>query len=162
MAILEGLGPKGKLFEDLPVGDYLFEIAEPGEKGWLVEFKDEDDPKATTSNVGWSFRVIRPDEFENRRHSHLTMYDASPQKLAKAKRPYDPSGFFWQFLASIGVAIKDGNGAVLLDDYTTDGDPDLDKMIGVRFNGSLREEQYKDKRTGETKTVVRLTKSWPE
>ena len=90
------------------------------------------------------------------------MYDASPQKLAKAKRPYDPSGFFWQFLISIGVAIKDGNDAILLDDYATNGDPDLDKMIGVRFYGTIGEEQYKDRRTNEIKTVVKLTKQWPE
>ena len=162
MAILEGLGPSGKLFEDLPPGDYLFEISEPGDKGWLMEFKDADDELATTSNISWNLRVVRPEPFENRRFSMLTMYDASPQKIAKAKRPYDPSGFFWQFLTSIGVAMKDGNRTILLDEYTTDGDPDLDKMIGVRFNGSLKEEQYKDKKTNEIKTVVRLTKSWPE
>lgn len=157
MAILEGLGPKGKIFDDLPAGDYLFEIAEPGDKGWIREFTDQDNPKVTMSTINWRFRTLQPEEFEGKPFFHSTMFYASPEKIAMAKRPYDPSGFFYQFLVSIGAAVKDGNDAVVLDDYLTDGEIDLDKMIGIRFWGSVRMVKGKD-----DKERTQLDKAWPE
>lgn len=156
MAILEGLGPSGKLFEDLPPGEYLFEVSEPGDKGWIAEYKDDSNPKAITNNVNWSLRVLKPEEHENRRFFHQTMYYASPEKIAQAKRPYDPSGFFYQFLVGIGAATKDGNNAVILDDYLTDGEPDLDKMIGLRFHATVIMDTFVSKKTGESQTRAKL------
>jgi len=138
MAILEGLGPKRKVFEDLEPGDYLFEIAEPGEKGWTNLYENEDNPGATMSFIQWRLRVLQPDQFEGKPFFHSTMYDASPEQIAMAKKPYDPAGFTYQFFASIGAGIMDNGEVTLFDDYLTDGYPDLDKMIGLRFWGSVR------------------------
>ena len=144
MAILEGLGPKGKMFDELPVGDYLFEVGEPGDKGWVSEVSDQDNPKLTMSFINWRLRVLEPEEFNGKPFFHSTMFYASPEKIAMAKRPYDPQGFFYQFMAAIGAAVKDGNEAVILDDYLTDGEVDLDKTIGLRFHGRVVKQTGKD------------------
>ncbi len=161
MARLEGLGPKRKIFEDLLPGDYLFEISEPGDKGWMVEFTDKDesgnDTDAQACYVNWKLRVLQPEEFENKPFFHLTMISATEEKIAKAKRSYDPAGFTFQFLGSIGAGMVHSGEVIILDDYLTKGDIDLDKLIGLKFWGSVREVQGKD---GVTR--VRLEKCWME
>ncbi len=157
MGIFEGMGSTWKTFEDLDPGDYLFEIAEPGDSGFLREVVDKRDEAAIATFVSWSLRVIRPEEFVNRRHGHMTMLRANQAKLALGKGPYDPAGFTKQFLKEIGVAIELGTMVQTLDEYTTDGEPDPYKMIGVRFWGSIRTGANPNQpdRAG-------LTKCWPE
>ena len=166
MAILEGLGPKRKIFEDLTPNDYLFEISEPGDKGWVVEFTDKDDmgndTDAVASYINWKLRVLKPEAFENKPFFHLTMFSATPEKIAKAKRSYDPAGFTYQFLGSIGAGVVSGGEVTILDEYLTKGEVDLDKLIGLRFWGSVREVQIVNKETKETQTRARLEKSWTE
>jgi len=157
MAILEGLGPKRKVFEDLEPGDYLFEIAEPGEKGWTATYEDKDNPAATISYINWRLRVLQPDQFEGRVFFHSTMYAASPEKIAMAKKLYDPAGFTYQFFAGVGVGIIENGEVTLLDDYLTDGEVDLDKMIGLRFWGSIRKGVNKNQ-----PDRVGLDKVWAE
>jgi len=157
MAILEGLGPKRKVFEDLEPGDYLFEIAEPGEKGWTATYTSDDNPEATISYINWRLRVLQPDQFEGKSFFHSTMYDASPEKIAMAKKPYDPAGFTYQFLASIGAGVVNNGEVTILDDFLTDGEIDLDKMIDLRFWGSIRKGVNKNQ-----PDRVGLDKVWME
>jgi hypothetical protein len=161
MAILEGLGPTRKIFEELEPGDYLLEVSEPGEKGWLREFVDEDDEDCKATYVGWALKVILPEEASGRIHFFNTMVYASPEKIAKAKKAYDPAGFLYQFLSRIGAGeVKDGV-VTIHDDYLTDGELDLDKLIGLRFWGSIRQEVIKSgRRKGEMAT--NLVKVWAE
>jgi hypothetical protein len=160
MAILEGLGPKRKVFDDLPPGDYLFEISPPGEQGWIKEFTDKDDngndTKAVAQYVNWKLRTLIPEEFEGKPFFHMTMFDATPEKIAKAKSAYDPAGFTYQFLGAIGAGIVSNGEMIVLDDYLTKGDIDLDKLIGLRFWGSVRVKNMK----GTDRTI--LEKVWKE
>ena len=160
--ILENLGPKKKVFDDLEPGDYLFEIAEPSDKGWLMTFTDKDDDgndtEAEASYINWRLRVIQPEEMEGRNFFHITMVSASEEKIAKAKRPYDPEGFTYQFLGNIGVGMLQGGEVTILDDYMTDGALDLNKCIGVRFWGSIRIVKRGQK--GQEKEYTSLTKVW--
>jgi hypothetical protein len=140
--ILEELGPKRKVFEDLEPGDYFFEIAEPGDKGWLLEVVDSDDhgnpTDAKAQYVNWPLRVLRPEESEGRRFYHLTMVGATDEKIAKAKRSYDPAAFTYQFLADVGVGLLQSGEVTILDDYLTQDCLDLNKTIGISFWGSIR------------------------
>jgi len=159
--ILEELGPKEKVFEDLDPGDYLFEIAEPGEKGWLVEFTDKDDQgqetNAKATYINWRLRVVQPEESENRNFFHMTMISATDDKIAKAKKPYNPRAFTFQFLGNIGVGIVQNGEVTILDEYLArGGHPDLNKMIGVRFWGSVRVVKRGDRE------FLSLTKCWKE
>lgn len=160
--ILEGLGPKKKVFDDLEPGDYLFEIVEPSDKGWLVEFIDKDDDgndtEARASYINWRLRVIQPEEMEGRNFFHMTMVSASEEKVAKAKRSYDPEAFTYQFLGNIGVGMLQNGEVTILDDYMTDGSLDLNKCIGVRFWGSIR--IVKRGMKGQEKEYISLTKAW--
>ena len=161
MAILEGLGPKRKIFDDLEPGDYLFEITNPSDSGWTIEFVDKDDfgapTEAKATYISWKLRVLQPEEFANKPQSHLTMISATPEKLMKAKRPYDPAGFTFQFLAQIGAAVVQSGEAIVLDEYLTKGSIDLDKLIGLRFWGSMRSQKGKD---GVER--INLVKCWVE
>lgn len=176
MAQLEGLGPKRKLFEDLTPGDYLFEIAEPNDDKWLVEFSNKDNDAAKIAYLGWKLRVVSPKEFENKPFFHRTMIAATDEQLALAKRPYDPAGFTYQFLTAIGVAVMQSGEAVILDDYLDadgwflrlerddEGDifgdtENLNKLVGIRFWGSVREE--KDRKDSSI-TRIALAKCWKE
>ncbi len=162
--ILEGLGPKKKVFDDLEPGDYLFEVSEPSDKGWLVEFvdKDEDggDTKAKASYINWRLRVVQPEEMEGRNFFHMTMIAASEEKVAKAKRSYDPEAFTYQFLGNIGTGIVQNGEVTILDDFLTEGNLDLNKIIGVRFWGSIRKVTRGKK--GEEKEYTSLTKVWQD
>lgn len=162
MSILEGLGPKRKVFEDLEPGDYMFEVGEPGESGWTRRFytRDEDGNDVLdsyTDNINWRLRVVQPEEFAGKTFFHSTMYGASPAKIAMAKRSYDPAGFTYQFFAGIGAATMQNGEAILLDDFLTDGEPDLNKMIGLRFHATIRKglNPKQPDRVG-------LDKAWPE
>ena len=161
--ILENLGPKKKVFDDLEPGDYLFEISEPSDKGWLVTFTDKDDDGNVTeseaSYINWRLRVIMPEEMEGRNFFHMTMVSASAEKVAKAKRPYDPEAFTYQFLGNIGVGMLQNGEVTILDDYMTEGSLDLNKCIGVRFWGSIRMKNIA-KKGQEEKMVSQLTKVW--
>lgn len=165
--ILEGLGPKKKIFEDLDPGDYLFEIAEPSDKGWIVEFidKDEDgnETEAKAQYINWRLRVVQPEEFENRNFFHLTMIGATEEKIAKAKRPYDPEVFTYQFLSNVGVGMLAQGEVTILDDYLTYGNLDLNKIIGVLFWGSIRmvkDPKGKKDANGQVIERASLTKVW--
>jgi hypothetical protein len=140
--ILEQLGPKGQIFDELEPGDYLFEISEPGDKGWLFEKKYVDENNQPTGAeatfITWRLKVIQPEESSGRNFFHMTMLSASEQKISEAKKPYRPDAFTYQFLADTGIAIKQGNDAIVLDDYLTKGHIDLNKTIGVQFWASLR------------------------
>ena len=159
MGILSGLGPTWKQFDDLEPGDYLFEIAEPGDDGWLSEFEDQDNPTATMTYVNWRLRVIKPEAFEGKLFFHRTMWDATPQKLAQAKRPYDPKGFTRQFIGAVAGVLVHGVVTILDEYLDKHGDPDPDAMIGLRFWGSLR--LVPDKKDP-SKSYVILTKAWQE
>lgn len=157
MGVFEGMDPTWKTFEDLDPGDYLFEIAEPGDSGFLREVVDKRDDNAIGTFVSWNLRVLRPEEFANRRHGHMTMLRANQAKLALAKGPYDPAGFTKQFLKEIGVAVDMSGVMQVLDEYITNGEPDPYKMIGVRFWGSIRmgvNPNQPDR--------VGISKCWPE
>jgi len=156
MAILEGLGPRRKVFEDLTPGDYTFEITGPGDKGWIYEKVDEDNPQAEARYINWKLTVIHPETYEGKPFFYMTMFYATPEKIAKAKRPYDPAGFTYQFLGKIGAGVIIDGDVVVKDEYITDGQLDIDKLIGFRFEGSIREE--KDK-SGTLRT--QLVKVWP-
>lgn len=159
MGILTGLGPSWKQFDDLESGDYLFEIVEPGDDGWLSEFGDQDDSNATITYVNWRLRVIKPEEFEGKLFFHRTMWDATPQKLAQAKKPYDPRGFTRQFVGAVAGVLMQGV-VTILDEYLDEhGDPDPDRMIGLHFWGSVRLVQ--DKKDS-TKSYINLTKAWQD
>ena len=155
--ILEDLGPKHKIFEDLEVGDYLFEVGKPND--WLSTFADKTDEEATITYINWQLRVLEPSEQEGRVFFHRTMYSASPEKIAQAKKPYDPTSFTYQFFAAIGAGIVNSGEVTILDEYLTDGNIDLDKMVGMRFWGSLRE--VADRKDPSIKRV-QLTKCWSE
>jgi hypothetical protein len=164
--ILEGLGPKKKVFDDLDVGDYLFEVVEPGDKGWTITFTDKDEggneTDATATYINWRFRVVEPEEFAGRNFFHLTMIHATDEKIAKAKRPYDPSGFTYQFLGKIGVGLLQAGEVTILDDFLSPDDSkhpclDLNKVIGLTFWGSLRKVKGRD---GQER--VSLTEAWAE
>lgn len=157
MSILEGLGPSKKVFEDLEPGDYVFEIAEPGDKGWTRRFEDNDDSEIYMDFVNLRLKVIEPEEAAGRNFFHSIMYNASPAKIAMAKRPYDPSTFLYQFLGDIGAGVLQNGEVTILDDYLTGGELDLDKLIGLHFSGSIRQEKGRD---GKDRTM--LTKAWPE
>ena len=157
MAILEGLGPSKRVFEDLDPGDYVFEIVEPGERGWTRKYEDDEDSDIWMGFVNFPLKVIQPEESEGRRFFHSLMYAASPEKIAMARKPYDPSTFLYQFLGDIGAGVLQNGEVTILDDYLTDGELDLDKMIGLRFSGSIRVEKGRD---GKERTA--LTKAWPE
>ncbi len=153
--ILEDLGPSRKVFEDLPVGDYVFEVIKP--KDWIQEFVDDDNPESKATYINWQLRVIQPEESEGRIFFHRTMASATPEKIAKAKKAYDPATFTYQFLSKIGVGVTTGGEVVILDQYLSDGHLDLNAIVGVRFSGSIREVQLKD---GSMR--VNLTECWPE
>ncbi len=157
MAILEGLGPTRKVFEDLEPGDYLFEVAEPSDKGWIYDKEDQDDSEAKSQFINWKLRVVKPEEFAGKPIFHMTMFSATPEKIAKAKRSYDPAGFTYQFFASIGAGMIHSGEVVVMDDYLTKGEIDLDKMIGVRFWGSIRKGVNPNQ-----PDRVGLDKVWPE
>jgi len=174
MALLEGLGPKGKIFDELEIGNYTFEIAEPDERGWISEVIDKTNPKAKLASVTWQLRVVSPEHFAGRRFFHRTWCAGTQEKIAMAKKRWEPSSFTFQFIQSIGIAVKDGNDAVVLDDYldddgmflpikwNKDGELEystvgLNKTIGVRFEGELRMEKGQD---GVNR--IALSKSWPE
>lgn len=174
MAILEGLGPRGKMFEELEPADYIFEIAEPGDKGWISEIIDKTNSKAKLAAVVWRLKVVSPEEFAGKSHFHRTWCAGTKEKIAMAKKRWDPSSFTFQFLTDIGIAVKDGNDAMVLDDFldddgwflpirwNKDGELEfstvgLDKTIGHRFNGSLRIEKGND---GVDRLT--LTKAWLE
>lgn len=159
MSILEGLGPKKKMFEDLEPGDYVFEISEPGEKGWTHRYTSDDDPDVWMEYVDFRLRVVSPEESAGRLFFHSIMFNASPEKIAQAKKPYDPSTFLYQFFGEIGAGMIQSGELTILDDYLTDGELDLDKFIGLRFAGSLRAVKSKK---DNSKEYVNLTKAWPE
>ncbi len=159
MGVLSGLGPTWKQFEDLDAGDYLFEIAEPGDRGWLSEFADEEEPLAIITYVNWRLRVVKPEEFEGRTFFHRTMYDATSQKLAQARKPYDPKGFTRQFIGAVVGVVMQGE-VTIPDEYLDKHDePDPDAMIGVRFWGSIRLVQDKK---DTSKSYANLTKAWQD
>lgn len=179
--ILEGLGPSKKMFEDLDPGDYLFEIVEPGNKGWLMELVDKDinddpDPTSKLEAINWRLKVIQPEEMEGRNFFHSTWLAGSTNKIAKAKKPWDPSSFTYQFLRDVGVAVMLKGDAVILDEYldedgwflrfTWEEDNfvcdtnNLNKTIGVRFWGSVRKEKRTVK--GEEKEFSVLTSIWQD
>jgi hypothetical protein len=162
--ILEGLGPKKKVFDDLEPGDYFFEISEPSDKGWIMEFTDKDadgqDTEAKATYINWRLRVVQPEEMEGRNFFHMTMLSATEEKLAKAKRPYDPETFTYQFLGQIGVGMLQGGEVTILDDYLTDSQLDLNKTIGLRFWGSIRIVKRGPK--GQEKEYTSLTKVWED
>lgn len=158
MSILEGLGPKRKVFEDLEPGDYLFEVAEPGDKGWLFEIVDEENPKAILRGINWRLRVVQPEEFAGKPFFHSTWISATPEKIAMAKKPWDPSAFTYQFFAGIGAAIMENGESIVLNEFLTpDGDPDLNKMIGLRFQASVRKGVNKKQ-----PDRVGIADVWPE
>jgi hypothetical protein len=95
---------------------------------------------------------------EGRNFFHMTMVSATEEKLAKAKKPYDPETFTYQFLGNIGVGMLDKGEVTILDDYLTDGHLDLNKTIGTRFWGSIR--MVKRGKKGEEKEYTSLTKAW--
>lgn len=156
---LSGYGPQKKIFEDLTPGDYTFEIQAPGEKGWFRRFEDDDNKDVWMDFINFKLSVVDPQEFAGKAHFHSVMYAASEEKIALAKKPYDPSTFLYQFLGDIGAAMIESGEAIVLDEYLTDGDLDLDKLIGLRFNASAREVAD---RKDATKKRVQLTKIWPE
>jgi len=171
------------VFDDLEPGDYLFEIAEPSDKGWIMEFvdnlpgsDDEKDPSCKLEAINWRLRVIQPEEMEGRNFFHSTWIAGTPDKIAKAKRQWDPASFTYQFLADIGVAMIERGEATILDDYLNeDGwflpfgwegedfvcDTDnLNKTIGVRFWGSIR--MKKRGKAVDAQEYPELTKAWQD
>lgn len=183
--ILENLGPKGKLFEDLEDGDYLFEISEPGPKGWVTDLVSKDDmgnelPNLRLAQINWSLRVVQPEESENRRFLHSTWLSATPEKMESARRPWNPASFTYQFCTDVGIAMKDGNNAIILDEFLgEDGNfltfgwdvrkggsitgftcdtSNLNKTIGLRFWGSIRKKKQK----GSDVERATLTKAWQD
>jgi hypothetical protein len=176
MSRLSGLGPRKKVFEDLTPGDYLFEIQAPGENGWTRRFTMSDEEfneikdhypelkKKSSSDVWMDFVnfklvVLEPKEFAGKVHFHSLMFDASEAKIALAKKTYDPSTFLFQFLGDIGAGMKENGEIIILDDYLTDGDIDLDKLIGLQFNASARMVKN---RKDPSKERVQITTCWPE
>ena len=154
--ILEDLGPRGKMFEDLEVGDYVFEITKP--KEWTSTFADKDNEKATATSINWTLRVLSPEESEGRLFFHRTQYKVSPEKMAKAARPYKADGFTRQFWVAIGAAFMEGNESILFDQFTDEnGQVDLNAFMGLRFNGSLR--MVPDKKDS-SKSYLNLTNAW--
>ena len=154
--ILEDLGPRGEMFEDLGVGDYAFEITKP--KEWTSTFADKDNEAATTTYINWTLRVIGPEESEGRLFFHRTQYKVSLEKMAKAAKPYKADGFTRQFWVAIGAAFMEGKDSILFDQFISeDGRVDLNAFIGLRFRGSLRE--VPDKKDP-SKKYVNLTQAW--
>lgn len=177
MSRLSGLGPRKKVFEDLTPGDYLFEIQAPGDNGWTRRFEmssedfeelrrsDPDRFKGLSNTDFWmdfvnfKLTVLDPKEFTGKTHFHSIMFDASEEKISLAKKSYDPSTFLFQFLGDIGAGMKESGEIIILDEYLTDGDIDLDKLVGMRFNGSAREVPD---RNDPNKKRIQITKVWPE
>jgi len=158
MSRLSGLGPRKKVFEDLTPGDYLFEIQTPGENGWTRRFEDKDDNRVWMDFINFKLGVLDPQEFAGKVFFHSLMFDASDAKIALAKKPYDPSTFLFQFLGDIGAGMKEAGDIIILDDYLTDGEIDLDKLIGLTFNASVREVPD---RKDPSKKRTQITKVWP-
>ena len=161
MAILEGLGPSKKVFEDLEVGDYLFEIIEPSQGNWIQIFTDKDDEDSWRKVLNFRLKVLRPEDQEGRTIFHSVMFDASPKKIGKAKKPYDPSVFLYRFLNNIGAGVLHNGEVTLKEEYLTDGEIDPDKLIGIRFWGHVGLNTYQDQ-TGQNQEIRQIDKIWLE
>jgi len=129
--------------DDLPTGDYLFEVTEPKDptKAVRVSTWDKNDPTSGPKYkfINHTLRVVAGEQ-EGRLAFYSTMFWADPEAIAEARAPYDPRSGTYNFLLALGLAERKRVGnktqtIISKEAKNKDGSLDLTATYGKRFYG---------------------------